>query len=54
MFFFTYDEFIKLKEYFLHQYKLLQGFEKNPDKLKENSDIIMGWADLLDKILENI
>jgi NAD(P)-dependent dehydrogenase (short-subunit alcohol dehydrogenase family) len=36
-------DFEHLKEYYEHQYKLLQGFEKNPQKLKENSDIIMGW-----------
>lgn len=42
--------FEKLKIYFQHQYSLLQGFEKDPDKLSENSDIIHGWIDLLAEI----
>lgn len=29
--------------YWEHQYKLLQGFEKNKEKLQENSKIIKGW-----------
>lgn len=29
--------------YWEHQYKLLQGFEKNKEKLQENSNIIKGW-----------
>lgn len=45
------SHFEKLKQYFQHQYKLLQGFEKNPDKLRENSNIIMDWVDTLNKIL---
>lgn len=31
--------------YWEHQYKLLQGFEKNKEKLQENSDIINGWIE---------
>lgn len=45
------NHFEKLKQYFQHQYKLLQGFEKNPQKLKENSDIINNWVDTLSKIV---
>ena len=29
--------------YWEHQYKLLQGFEKDKEKLKENSEIIKSW-----------
>lgn len=29
--------------YWEHQYKLLQGFENNKEKLQENSNIIKGW-----------
>lgn len=36
-------DFEKLKRYYEHQFKLLQGFEKDPQKLKENSDIMKGW-----------
>ena len=35
--------FASLKRYYEHQLKLLQGYEKNPEKLRENSDIIRGW-----------
>ena len=39
--------------YWEHQYKLLQGFEKNREKLRENSDIINGWiADIKNCIKE--
>lgn len=46
--------FEKLKIYFQHQYSLLQGFEKDPDKLRENSDVIKGWIDLLAEIAGQI
>lgn len=36
-------DFEKLKTYYNHQHKLLQGYEKNPQKLKQNSDILVGW-----------
>jgi len=48
------SHFEKLRQYFEHQYKLLQGFEKNPEKLKENSAIIMEWIDTLNAIIERI
>jgi len=35
--------FIKLTEYWKRQLKLLQGYEKNKDKLNENTQIINGW-----------
>jgi NAD(P)-dependent dehydrogenase (short-subunit alcohol dehydrogenase family) len=44
--------FIKLQEYYRHQYKLLQGYEKNPEKLKENSGILNGWIDELQIIID--
>ena len=42
------DHFEKLKRYYQRQYKLLQGYEKNPDKRKEHSDIILSWIRMLD------
>ncbi len=41
-----------LKSYYVNQYKLLQGWEKNKDKLKENSMIIMGWIKDIENILK--
>ena len=32
-----------LEAYWEHQLKLLKGYEKDPDKLQENSGIILGW-----------
>ncbi|WP_197068274.1 SDR family NAD(P)-dependent oxidoreductase [Candidatus Soleaferrea massiliensis] len=46
--------FEKLRLYFQRQYKLLQGFEKNPEKLKEHSAVLMDWVDTLDKIVADI
>ena len=43
-------DFEKLEEYYRHQYKLLQGFEKDPKKLKENLKIIEGWIDNAERI----
>jgi len=34
-----------LKRYWEHQLKLMQGYEKNPAKLAENTLIIEGWID---------
>lgn len=48
------SHFEKLKQYFERQYKLLQGFEKNPEKLKENSAIVMEWVDTLSEIIGHI
>ncbi|SDN90754.1 SDR family NAD(P)-dependent oxidoreductase [Acetanaerobacterium elongatum] len=41
----------KLKQYYEHQCHLLQGYEKNPQKLRENSEIIQGWIKDVDTIL---
>ena len=41
----------KLKEYYVHQYKLLQGYEKNPEQLKKSSQAIMEWIDELETVI---
>ncbi|MHB1152177.1 MAG: SDR family oxidoreductase [Eubacteriales bacterium] len=46
--------FIKLKTYYEHQYKLLQGFEKNPERLKENSGIINQWISDLSYVCDKL
>ncbi len=44
----------KLIDYWKHQYQLLQGFEKNPDKLKEFSNTINNWiSDIENCIKQN-
>ncbi len=45
-------DFERLKAYYEHQLKLLQGFEKNPAKLKENSAIIEDWIENVKSICE--
>jgi hypothetical protein len=44
--------FVRLRGYYEHQLKLLQGFEKNADKLEENSRIIRGWIDDLSQVID--
>ncbi len=44
----------KLKEYYAHQYKLLQGYEKNPEALKKNSQVILGWMEELQTVIDGI
>lgn len=44
-------QFEKLREYYIHQHKLLQGFEKNPKKLKKNSQAILEWIDELQTVI---
>jgi len=46
------DLFVRLRGYYEHQLKLLQGFEKNADKLEENSRIIRGWIDDLRQVID--
>lgn len=46
--------FEKLQKYYQHQYKLLQGFEKDPERLKENSHIILNWIKEVQLILDAI
>jgi NAD(P)-dependent dehydrogenase (short-subunit alcohol dehydrogenase family) len=40
-----------LKKYYERQYKLLQSYEKDPDQLKKNSDIVRSWIGTLDKVM---
>ncbi len=42
---------IALKDYYKHQYKLLQRYEKNDKKLKENSQIIMEWINDIEFVI---
>ncbi len=44
--------FEKLTEYYLRQHKLMQSFEKDPEKLKENNKIIEDWIKNLQKICD--
>ena len=46
--------FEKLQKYYQHQYKLLQGFEKDPERLEENSHIILNWIKEIQLILDAI
>lgn len=46
------DLFVRLLGYYEHQLKLLQGFEKNADRLKENSQIIKSWIDDLQQVID--
>ena len=41
-----------LKRYWTHQLKLMQGYEKNPAKLEENTRVIEGWIDDIRQLLE--
>ncbi len=47
------NHFKNLNRYFEHQYKLLQGYEKNPDTLEKNSEILLSWVKELTAI-ENV
>lgn len=46
--------FEKLKQYYKRQYKLLQGFEKDPARLKEHSNTLNQWIMDLTFISESI
>lgn len=46
--------FKKLMIYYQRQYKLLQGFEKNPEKLKEHSKILQHYIEDLEVICNNL
>lgn len=46
------QEFFKrLLTYWQRQLKLLQGFEKNPDRLSEHTQIIKGWISDIERLL---
>ncbi len=47
-------DFLRLHSYYQHQYDLLQGYEKNPQKLKEHSEIMEDWMSILQKIIEAV
>jgi NAD(P)-dependent dehydrogenase (short-subunit alcohol dehydrogenase family) len=44
-------DLIKLEEYYQHQFQLLQGYEKNPGKLKEHSEAISEWIETVRDIV---
>ena len=44
----------KLKEYYIHQHKLLQGYEKNPQELEKNSRIILEWVSEVQSVIDLI
>ncbi len=48
------NDFKKLKQYYKRQYKLLQGFEKNPTKLQKHSNTLDQWITDLTFISERI
>lgn len=43
--------FKKLQDYWKHQLQLLKGYEKNKNKLKENSEILNEWISDIEKLL---
>ncbi len=45
------DLFVRLRGYYEHQLKLLQGFEKDASRLEENSRIIQGWIDEVRQVI---
>lgn len=44
----------KLMMYYKHQYRLLQGFEKDPEKLKEYSEVLQHYIDDLNMVCTNL
>lgn len=42
----------KLADYWKHQKELLQGYEKDPKKIEEYSEIIMGWIKTIDDFIK--
>lgn len=48
------DMFIKLMGYYQRQYKLLQGYEKRPEKLKEYSKVLNHYIEDLKFICDNL
>lgn len=44
--------FEKLKAYYIHQHKLLQGYEKDPEILKKHSQVICEWIDELQALID--
>lgn len=48
------SELKRLKAYYERQYMLLQGYERDPKKLRENSDIIVSWIQDIESVLSSI
>ena len=48
------SDFEKLKIYYQRQYKLLQTFEKNPEKRKEYSRALRHYIEDIDVILNHL
>lgn len=48
------SNFQKLMEYYKRQYTLLQGYEKNPEKLKEYSITLLSYIEDLKTICDNL
>ncbi|NLF42809.1 MAG: SDR family oxidoreductase, partial [Bacteroidales bacterium] len=46
--------FEKIQKYYERQIKLLQGYEKDPQKLKDTSEIIISWIGEIKKVLNYI
>jgi NAD(P)-dependent dehydrogenase (short-subunit alcohol dehydrogenase family) len=44
----------KIHVYYQHQIDLLKGYEKNPGKLKENLEIMLGWISTIIRFNESI
>ncbi len=44
--------FTKLKDYWQHQLNLLKGYEKDKQKLEENTLVILGWVEDIDVLLK--
>ena len=42
----------KLKNYYARQHRLLQSYEKNPQKLKDNSQAILDWINELQAVID--
>jgi NAD(P)-dependent dehydrogenase (short-subunit alcohol dehydrogenase family) len=49
-----FNDFEKLMKYYQRQYKLLQGFEKNPERLKEYSDTLNHYIEDIKLVCSNI
>ncbi|MDF2881399.1 MAG: short-chain dehydrogenase/reductase [Clostridiaceae bacterium] len=49
-----FSDFQKLMKYYQHQYKLLQGFEKDPERLKEYSDTLNHYIQDINMVCSNL
>lgn len=47
-----YPIFKNMQKYYERQLKLLQGYEKNPQKLKESSETVMLWIEEIEEVLK--